>query len=114
MTTLGDLVLAGQSGREYRFRVYPWTHDLKPLPAVYVVTERVVEPNHPPRYSPVFIGVTDDLSLVFENHAKSECFEVYYANTVAVLPIQDIRLRRQIVHDLFSAHSPPCNGDDPY
>ena len=114
MAKLDTLTFVGQSGHKYRFKVYSWGHQLKPLPAVYVVTERVVEPDAPPTYSPVFIGITDDLLRVFEKHVKSECFEVYYANTIAVLPVPELGLRSKIVNDLFDALKPPCNSDVPY
>ncbi len=52
MAKLDTLTFVGQSGHKYRFKVYSWGHELKPLPAVYVVTERVVEPDAPPTYSP--------------------------------------------------------------
>ena len=67
---LDSVSFKGKSGREYSFRVYVWENEFKPLAAVYVVTERVAEPDSNPNYKPVFVGTTDDLSQVFNNHEK--------------------------------------------
>lgn len=113
MSKLDTVTFKGQSGCEYSCRVYPWEHEFKSLAAVYVVTERVVEPNTAPAYSPVYVGVSDDLARVFESHEKSECFQMYYANTIAVLPVPNASERARIEQDLLEALDPPCNGDDP-
>ena len=49
-----------------------------------MVTERSVEPNSAPTFAPVYAGATEDLSNLFGSHEKSDCFQMYYANTVAV------------------------------
>ena len=113
MAKLDTLTFTGQSGQEYSFRAYSWEHEFKALPAVYVVTERAVEPNSDPTFSPVYVGMTDDLSKIFENHEKSDCFQMYYANTIAVLPEPDAAARSRIEQDLLESLKPPCNGDEP-
>jgi hypothetical protein len=109
MAQLDVIIFTGTSGREYSLRVYPWKHRFKPLAAVYVVTERSIESRSIPTYSPIYVGITDDLSQLFSAHAKGECFEMYYANTVAVLPEADAAKRKQIEQDLLAALELPCN-----
>lgn len=112
MAKLDTLTFTGQSGQEYSFRVYSWEHEFKALPAVYIVTERTVEPNSAPAFSPVYIGMTEDLSSLFGSHEKSDCFQMYYANTVAVLAEPDAAARARIEKDLVGALEPPCNADE--
>lgn len=112
MATLDSITFPGRDGREYRFRVYRWGNEFKPLPAVYIVSERVVDPAKAPRYTPIFIGVTDDLSQAFRRHPKNECLQMYLANTIAVLPERSLPKRLQIAKELAEALEPPCNRDD--
>ncbi len=113
MAKLDSVTFPGR-GCEHPFRIYPWEHQFKPLPAVYVVTKRVVEPGKEPRYKPIYLGVTDDLSRVFKNHAKSECFERHKVNTVAVTSVQSLGRRLEIAKELAVTLQPPCNNSDPY
>ena len=111
---IDSVTFPGRSGREYRFRIYPWENEFKPLPAVYIVTERNVEPGKAPIYTPIYLGVTDDLSQVFDNHTKDECFQMYLANTIAVLPVRGLKDRVRIAKELADTLKPPCNQNDPY
>ena len=113
MAKLDSVTFLGRSGREHRFRVYKWKNEFRPLPAVYIVTERVVEPGKASMYTPIFLGITDDLSRVFDNHPKSECFQMYLANTIAVLPERSLPKRLQIAKELTETLKPPCNEHDP-
>jgi hypothetical protein len=110
MTKIDTLSLTGRSGRSYEFRMYVWRTGLKSLPAVYVVTERSVEPNKPPAYKPLFVGSTDDVSAIFDSHAKQDCFDLHLANTIGVLREADAAKRAGVEQDLLDALSPPCNS----
>jgi hypothetical protein len=112
MAKLDSMGLVGSSGQQYSFRVYVWENKFKPLAAVYVVAERTAEPSQSPRYRPLYVGETEDLSRVFVDHPKDECFQLYYANTIAVLPEPDRATRLRIREDLCSGLAPPCNKDD--
>ncbi|HEU4617773.1 MAG TPA: hypothetical protein VFV10_07000 [Gammaproteobacteria bacterium] len=110
MKKIDTLSLTGRSGRHYEFRLYVWQTPLKSVPAVYVVTERSIEPNRAPSYKPLFIGSTADVSKIFERHPKQDCFDLHYANTVGVLREGDPAARAAIETDLIDALSPPCNA----
>jgi hypothetical protein len=108
-TKLGTVTFAGRSGQEYEFRVYVWETKFKALPGVYVVASRAVEPGGEPTYEPVFVGTSDNLSKVFRNHPHDECFQLYYANTIAVLQHDDEAARGRVARDLAENLLPPCN-----
>jgi hypothetical protein len=114
MPPLDTVTLAGKSGRSYQFRIYAWKHAFKRLAAVYVVMERIIESRSTPAYSTIYVGDTDNVRTVFAGHDKRECFEMYYANTIGVLPEPDGARRAEIADDLRAALDPPCNrGDSP-
>jgi hypothetical protein len=112
MPPIDTVTLVGKSGRKYQFRIYPLKHRFKVLSGVYAVMERVIEPRSTPKYSTIYVGETENLAAVFSGHEKSECFEMYYANTIGVLPEADAAERVAIANDLRGALDPPCNRAD--
>ena len=111
-TKIDAVPFTGRSGRTYDFRIYVWDTKFKPLSGVYVVASRSIEPGAPPRYEPVFVGAAADLSKVLKNHARGECFQLYYANVVGVMQQNDEGQRTAIVADLVAGLTPPCNAPD--
>jgi hypothetical protein len=111
-TKIDTVRLAGRSGEEYELRVYVWDTKFKALPGVYVVASRSVEPGSPPTYEPLFVGTAEDLSKVFKQHPRTDCFELHYANTIGVLKEPDAAQRERIARDLQAGLSPPCNASD--
>jgi hypothetical protein len=109
MPKLDSLTVLTRSGETYKFRVYILGNQFKPVRAVYLVSERSVEPGEKPRYKPVYVGETADLSSVSDVHERDECFQMYLANTIAVLPENDALERARIVLDLIKSLKPPCN-----
>lgn len=45
MAKLDTATFTGQSAQTYAFRVYVWGRQFKPLPSVYIVMERTLEPS---------------------------------------------------------------------
>ena len=111
-TRIDTLSFTGSSGQHYTLRVYVWKTAFKAVPGVYVVVSRSVEPGAPPRYEPLFVGATNDLSKVFEQHPRHDCFQLHYANTIGVLKEADAGERARIVADLTAALRPHCNGTE--
>jgi hypothetical protein len=111
-TRIDTVTFAGQSGREYELRVYVWDTKFKALPGVYVVASRSIEAGSPPSYQPLFVGTAEDLSKVFKQHPRTDCFQMHYANTIGVLKEPDAAQRERIARDLLDGLSPPCNADD--
>jgi hypothetical protein len=111
-TKIDGLTLTGRSGHAYDFRIYVWHTKFKPLAGVYAIAERSVEPGKPPHYAPVFVGSADDLSKVLNNHPRTDCFQLHYANVIGVLKEGDAAARERITADLIGALTPPCNAAD--
>jgi hypothetical protein len=109
-TKIDAVTFCGSSGKPYEFRVYLWDTKFKSLPGVYVIASRSIEPGASPRYEPLFIGATGDLSKIFKSHPRSDCFQMYYANVVGVLRVTEEAHREAIRRDLADTLAPPCNG----
>ena len=71
-----------------------------------------IEPGEDPRYEPVFVGATADLTKAFDGHPRTDCFQMYLANVVAVLKEPDAAARERISQDLVQSLAPPCNAAD--
>jgi hypothetical protein len=111
-TKIDAVTFAGRSGKQYEFRVYVWDTKFKPLPGVYIVASRSIEPGQPARYESVFVGTATDLSKAFKNHPHGDCFQMYYANVIGVLKETDEEMRERISNDLIDGLAPPCNAPD--
>lgn len=111
-TKIDAVTFAGRSGQQYEFRVYVWDTKFKPLPGVYVIASRTIEPGQAARYESVFVGAATDLSKIFKNHPHGDCFQNYYANVIGVLKETDEKIRERISTDLIDGLAPPCNVAD--
>jgi hypothetical protein len=111
-TKIDTLIYAGHSGQQYELRVYVWETRFKAIPGVYVIASRAVEPDAEPIYRPVYVGTAEDLSKVFVRHPQGDCFQLHYANTIAVLREADGGARERIAQDLIASLQPPCNSTD--
>ena len=112
-TKIDEVAFAGRSGEQYGFRIYVWETKFKPVPGVYVVASRTVEPRLPAQYAPLFVGEAADLSAALKAHPRDECFQMYLGNVVGVLKEDDGARRMSILADLLGGLAPPCNAPDP-
>lgn len=112
-TKIDEVAFPGRSGERYGFRIYVWDTKFKPVPGVYVVASRTVEPGQPPQYAPLFVGEAADLSAALKAHPRDECFQMYLGNVVGVLKEDDGARRTSILADLLDGLAPPCNGANP-
>jgi hypothetical protein len=111
-TRIDSVTFTGRSGRRYEFRIYVWDTRFKPVPAVYVVASRTIEPGQPPRYEAIFVGDTPDLSPALTDHPRNDCFQMHYGNVVGVLKVPTANERASIVADLVGGLAPLCNAPD--
>lgn len=112
-TKIDEVAFAGRSGTRYDFRIYVWETRFKPVPGVYVVASRTMEPGQEaPQYEPLFVGETADLSAALKSHPRDECFQMYYANVIGVLKEEDDKRRASILADLLGGLALPCNAAD--
>ena len=109
-TKIDEVAFAGRSGTRYDFRIYVWETKFKPVPGVYVVASRTLEPGQQAQYEPLFVGETADLSAALKSHPRDECFQMYYGNVVGVLKESDDARRSSILADLLEGLAPPCNA----
>jgi hypothetical protein len=96
----------GQSGRSYKYWIYPIGHSLKAEGGNYIFAKET-KPNS---FTPVYIGQTGDLDLRFDDHHKAPCV---YANGATHIHAhfnanEDDRLAEEA--DLIAKWDPPCNG----
>lgn len=112
-TKIDDVSFTGRSGQSYDFRMYVWNTKFKTVPGVYVVASRTIEPGERPKYAPLFVGESADLSAELKDHPRDECFQMYYGNVVGVLKEDDEARRASILADLLDGLAPPCNAPDP-
>lgn len=111
-TKIDDVTLAGKSGERYTFRIYVWETKFKPVPGVYLIASRTIEPGRAAQYAPLFVGETEDVSAAVSEHPRDECFQMYYANVIGVLKEPEPARRATIVTDLVAALAPPCHAAD--
>lgn len=107
-TKIDEVTYAGASGERHTFRVYVWQTKFKPVPGVYLVAARTMEPGQSAEYAPLYVGEAPDLSSVWNEHPREECFQMYYANVVGVLKEDDPARRAAIVADLTAVLPLPC------
>jgi hypothetical protein len=108
-TKIDQVAFVGSSGRSYDCRIYVWDTKFKAVPGVYIVASRTKDPGQPARYEALFVGEAADLSAALKDHPQHECFQMYYANVIAVLKEENARTRAAILADLEAGLSPPCN-----
>jgi hypothetical protein len=108
-TKIDEVTFAGRSGTRYDFRIYVWETKFKPVPGVYVVASRTIEPGQRAQYAPLYVGEAPDLSAALKNHSRDECFQMYYGNVIGVLKEHDDARRTSILTDLLDGLTPPCN-----
>ena len=110
MTTKTDVKTidwAGQSGRQYRYYIYPIGTTFKAVPGNYIFTRET----SPGRHRPIYIGETEDLSERFENHHKMPCIRREGATHIHVHQTDGgAAVRRQEEGDLIGKWNPSCNG----
>lgn len=111
-TKIDTVTLEGRSGNSYSFRVYVWNTKFKPIAGIYVVAARSVEPGKPASYEPIFVATAEDLSKAIDDHPRTDCFQLYYANVVGLLQHDDAAARDAIAADLVAGLKPPCNAPD--
>jgi hypothetical protein len=110
MSKLATLELTGISKNKYEFDVYSYTSEFPNLSCIYCVSNR--------RYNSklgkfsheiIYIGKTNDISLVLATHNKKDCFELRNPNCISIYKSNSDRERIQIEEDLIKNYKPVCN-----
>lgn len=96
----------GKSGRKYKYWIYEIGQSLKAEPGNYIFAKET----SPDKWTPVYIGETQDLSERFDNHHKMACIRQHGGTHICVHTSGSSRAARQAEEDdLISYWNPPCN-----
>ena len=112
MTSFGEITFKGASGREYGFKSFPLNTEFKEFGGVYLITWRhPVSAGIRAGQTAIFVGRTDNMSVVLNNHSKMECFNQHKANCVCIHHEDEKNKRKITEMDLIVALNPPCNTE---
>ena len=102
-----SIVWRGQSGKQYRYWIYPLDQKFTAQPANYMYAKEV----EPGSYSNIYIGETGDLSdSTLDGHHKEDCIRdagVTHIHTHMGSGDEDLRQAEEA--DLVANYNPPCN-----
>jgi hypothetical protein len=104
---IGSAVIRGRRER-YEFEVFPLDVEMQPVPAVYVISRRVIDREGRGHHKFVCIGQTESLALELKKQKKGKCIKKFKANVISVLPTENENARFSIEADLKATHSIPC------
>jgi len=103
------IVAKGASGKQYKFWVYPWGHQLKAEGGVYMAlksTGTILTP----QFTVLYVGQTEDLSERFDDHHKQPCFNRNGKTHIGATLVSGMEARLAIEADLVASFNPACNG----
>jgi excinuclease UvrABC nuclease subunit len=96
----------GQSGKQYKYWIYPRASDLKESPGNYVYAKET----SPGKWSPVYIGQTDNLKERQSAKYKKECLDRNGATHIHAHLSGDENSRLAEEADLIAKWQPDCNS----
>ncbi|MEN6494487.1 MAG: hypothetical protein ABFD16_09350 [Thermoguttaceae bacterium] len=111
MSSLGKTMCRGQSGKVYRFKVYPLGTRLRKLGGLYVITSRFRNADGGYRHVPLYVGQSEDFSRPFKQHRGAENIQHHGGNCICIQldDSEESRLAKQ--QDLIATYHPLCNGE---
>ncbi len=109
MASLGKTSFKGRSGRQYRFRVFPWGTRFRKVSGVYVVAHRARGNDGGLRHTILYVGHTADFSQPFDQHRKARELAEHGANCICVQSDGSETSRQEKQQDLIDALKPECN-----
>ena len=101
---MATITLEGCSGNSYEFTISEKETNFNSVGGVYYVT-KIINNTH---YR-IYLGITNDLSLRFNNHHKEDCFAKNKATHICILRESSEEKRKIIEEDILCKHSFPCN-----
>ena len=82
------------------------------LEVVYVFTKCVTTEQESKQYKRLYVGETDNMETVIQNHEKLPCLEQYGVDSICVHLESDKKTRYQKANDLINRETrPPCNDE---
>jgi hypothetical protein len=109
MASLGKAMFKGDSGTQYRFKVFPLGTRFRKMSGIYLFACRVhgIDGNH--RHKILYVGHTEDFSQPFEKHRKTELLMRMGANCICVQADRSEQSRLDKERDLITTFSPAGN-----
>lgn len=107
--TNATLKIHGKSLTAYQFELYSLTTNFPKKGAVYIFTRRITNADGINNHRLVYCGKTNDLTSRFNNHHKTECFQMHSANCICVLLVSTEHARTQIETDILNGNLFSCN-----
>ena len=110
MASLGKAKFKGDSGKQYRFKVFPLSARFHKLSGIYLIACRAHAADGGHRHKILYVGHTEDFSQPFDKHSKAQDLVRLGANCICVQAdaSKESRLAKQ--RDLVATFSPACNG----
>ena len=105
MAQIETVTFTGSSSEKYDFTAYTTDTAFNEVGAVYIFTKRENS-----RYTPLYIGQTDNLKERIPNHEKWPCVRRNGVNSICVLSDSSQSSRLQTESDLLDKRNPPCNA----
>jgi hypothetical protein len=109
MPSLGKTAFKGQSGKQYRFKIFPLGTRFRKISGVFVVANRAQGVDGGHRHTVLFVGQTADFSQPLDKHRKSKDFAQHGANCICVQSDKSEESRLDTERDLIAALTPKCN-----
>ena len=98
----------GASGKEYNYWIYPIGTTFKESPGNYIFAKETSSD----RYSPIYIGETENLEERLANHEKMSCVKRHGGTHIhAHTSSSEVNVRRAEESDLLGKWDPPCNKE---
>ncbi len=109
MASLGKAMFKGDSGKQYRFRVFPLGTRFRKISGVYLIACRAHGHDGGHRHKILYVGHTEDFSQPLEGHRKSEALAQLGANCICVQSDTSAKSRLEKERDLVATFSPAGN-----
>src|SRR5262245_8322068 len=97
----------------YSFEVFQITASLKDVPAVFIISKRVVDRFGFGHHKIICIDQGESISAALKQHKKQKCIKLHEANVVCIRPEKDAANRNKIIEDLRSFRSTVCEIANP-
>jgi hypothetical protein len=109
MASLGKAKFKGDSGKEYRFKVFPLGTRFRKISGVYLIACRAHGAEGGHRHKILYVGHTEDFSKPFEKHRRAQDLTRLGANCICVQSDTSEKSRLEKERDLVATFSPACN-----
>ena len=104
---ISSAVFRGAKNR-YDFTVFPLDAVFENVPAIYIISRRVVDKSKKAHHALVYIGQTESLLDELKKHKKDKRAKKFAANSISLLQEENENRRLKIETDLKAAHSIRC------